>query len=80
MGELFGFQELVKLTPEDHVDWADCQDAYSKFQEIANFVNESLKESESRKKLNELNHRIVGLKVSLSECRKFNIKEIQHKV
>ena len=65
---------MLKETPEDHPDRSVSQETFSKFQELADFVNTSLKESESRKKMNDLRKNITGLK-NLESPNRSLIKE-----
>lgn len=68
------FKELLKETQEDHPDHGPCQETFKKFQELADFVNNSLKESEGRKKLGDLKKNINGLK-NLESPNRTLIKE-----
>ena len=65
---------MLKETPENHPDRSVSQETFSKFQELADFVNTSLKESESRKKMNDLTKNITGLK-NLESPNRSLIKE-----
>ena len=68
------FKEILKETPDDHPDRQACQETFNKIKDLADFVNSSLKESESRKKLNDLTKNITGLK-NLESPNRTLIKE-----
>ena len=54
-------QQLVKLTPEEHVDRANLEAALAKFTEMNVYINKRKKEEDNRKRMEEVKRSIQGL-------------------
>eukprot|EP00732_Lithocolla_globosa_P001379 Lithocolla_globosa_v1_NODE_676_length_3461_cov_5.990018.p1 type:complete len:977 gc:universal NODE_676_length_3461_cov_5.990018:519-3449(+) len=54
-------KELADKTPEGHPDLEKLKIAFKKIQEVADYVNQSLKDSENVKKMTDLRKNITGL-------------------
>lgn len=57
------FQELVEKTPSSHPDYPSLQLTFTKFRDLADFVNNSIRDHENLKKLGDLKKNISGLQV-----------------
>lgn len=53
-------KQLLKYTPEDHVDFEQLSDSYDKMYALAEYINEKKRESESRTRLMHIAHHLSG--------------------
>lgn len=63
--------ELIKNTPEDHIDYPDLQEAIATVSEVALKINDALKIRENRENLVNIQESLVGNHPILTASRKF---------
>jgi len=59
------FQELLKNTGENHPDYTNLQKTFVVIDEVANFVNQTIKDQEETEKLLSIQKSFIGLQESL---------------
>jgi len=52
--------DLIKHTSSDHIDYDDLSDALEKIKHVAEFINESKRDSENMMKLNQLQSQLLN--------------------
>jgi hypothetical protein len=57
------FAELLKYTPESHVDHVLCTKTLLAIEEVAKCVNESVREKENQEKLLQIQQSLIGSKL-----------------
>jgi hypothetical protein len=53
-------QELIKATPEGHPDLAPCKESLIQVEQVADYVNESIRQREQQEELAEIQACFVG--------------------
>lgn len=59
-------EEVIKYTPEEHIDYKDLCSALNLIKEIASFINERKRESENIDKIAKIQMNIKGLSMNLA--------------
>lgn len=59
------FQDLLKHTPESHVDYKNLERAFQVIAQVANFVNQTIKDQEGIEKIFAIQNSLSGLQESL---------------
>ncbi len=60
------FKEILKHTPKDHPDYPDIEKCFEKMQELATYVNERQRTSESLQKMIEIQENLVDYEKGFS--------------
>jgi hypothetical protein len=65
-------EDFVKNTDKAHVDYANLQAALSKVNEVAAFINESVRKSDNAKKMMGMTSKGANFDVSFTGCLRNN--------
>jgi RhoGEF domain len=58
-------RELLKTTPEDHVDYHRLREAYATIEKTVEMVNETSKSSDNLRQIQEVESSLSGCKIKL---------------
>lgn len=73
-------QDIVKNTPEDHIDYKNLSFALTTILDVAQLVNDRKKESEAQSMLKELNEKLRGMASIVIQPHRKIVKKALHNV